>query len=106
MQTFFRDLADVKRSFEHFLRIVPSSGYILVNGDDLNIADLLPVPWSKVLRVGTGEENDLKIQNFKDAPLGSSFELIWKGKTWAQVSWPMHGLFNARNAAMASLLQP
>ena len=99
----FRDLADVKRSFEHFLRIVPASGSILVNGDDVNIADLLPVAWSRVFRVGIGEENDLKIQNFKDAPTGSSFELIWKGKTWAQVSWPMHGLFNARNAAMASL---
>ncbi len=99
----FRDLADVQRSFEHFLRIVPASGYILVNGDDVNIAALLPIPWSQVIRVGVGEENDLKIKNFKDAPSGSSFELIWEGKTWAHVNWPMHGLFNARNAAMASL---
>ena len=99
----FRDLADVQRSFDHFLRIVPASGHILVNGDDINIAALLPVPWSQVLRVGVGEENDLKIQNFKDAPSGSSFELIWQGKNWACINWPMHGLFNARNAAMASL---
>ena len=30
----FRDLEDVKRTFRHFLRIVPGSGCVLVNGDE------------------------------------------------------------------------
>jgi len=99
----FRDLEDVQRSFRHFLRIIPASGYALVNGDDANIAALLPAPWTQVVKVGVGEGNDLIIRNFQDAPVGARFELVWKDRHWAQVRWPMHGLFNARNAAMAAL---
>ena len=99
----FRDLEDVQRSFRHFLRVIPASGYALVNGDDPNIAALLPAPWTQVVCVGVGEDNDLQIANFQDAPEGAQFDLVWKDEHWAHVSWPLHGLFNARNAAMAAL---
>ena len=99
----FRDLEDVQRSFRHFLRVIPASGYALVNGDDPNIAALLPAPWTQVVRVGVGEDNDLQITNFQDAPEGAQFDLVWKAEHWAHVAWPLHGLFNARNAAMAAL---
>ncbi|MGB1127338.1 MAG: UDP-N-acetylmuramate--L-alanine ligase [Opitutales bacterium] len=99
----FRDLADVKRTFQHFLRIIPSSGYALINGDDGNLCDLLPLPWTQVIRVGTDASNDLRIEGFQDGANGSSFELIWKGSLWARVDWKLHGIFNARNAAMAAL---
>ena len=99
----FRDLEDVQRSFRHFLRVIPASGYALVNGDDPNIAALLPAPWTQVVRVGVGEDNDLQITNFQDAPEGAQFDLVWKDEHWAHVAWPQHGLFNARNAAMAAL---
>lgn len=99
----FRDLEDVQRTFRHFLRIIPSQGCAIVNGDDVNIAALLPAPWTQVVCVGTGETNDLVIANFEDGVDGASFDLIWKGERWTRVNWPMHGLFNARNAAMAAL---
>jgi UDP-N-acetylmuramate: L-alanyl-gamma-D-glutamyl-meso-diaminopimelate ligase len=99
----FRDLEDVQRSFRHFLRIIPASGYVLVNGDDGNVAALLPAPWIQVVRVGVEAGNDLQITNFTDAPEGAQFDLVWKGAHWAHVAWPLHGLFNARNAAMAAL---
>ncbi len=99
----FRDLQDVKRTFEHFLRIIPGKGYAIINGDDENIRELLPVPWTQLITVGTGKENDLVIENFEDEKEGASFDLIWKGTLWKTVKWTMHGLFNARNAAMAAL---
>ena len=99
----FRDLEDVQRTFRNLLRIIPSSGYALVNGDDANIAALLPAEWTNVIRVGCGGENDLTIEDFKDSPDGSSFELRWKGKSWTRVSWALHGMFNARNGSMAAL---
>ncbi|MGB0416262.1 MAG: UDP-N-acetylmuramate--L-alanine ligase [Coraliomargarita sp.] len=99
----FRDLEDVLRTFRHFLRIIPGKGYALINGDDPNLATLTPVEWTRCIRVGTTANNDLQIANFSDGVDGSSFELIWKGKPWDQVNWPLHGLFNVRNAAMASL---
>lgn len=99
----FRDLEDVKRTFRHFLRIIPGSGNVLINGDDENLESLLPAPWTQVVRVGTGAENDLRIVDFRDSPDGAEFGLVWKGERWAQVVWSMHGEFNARNAAMAAL---
>lgn len=99
----FRDLADVKRTFSHFLRIIPSAGYALINGDDANLMSLLPVSWTQVVTVGQGEANDLRIVDFKDGAEGASFDLLWKGQRWTTVRWSMHGLFNARNAAMAAL---
>lgn len=99
----FRDLEDVQRTFRHFLRIIPSRGCAIVNGDDDHLASLLPAPWTQVIRVGTDESNDLLISEFIDGPEGACFDLIWRGSLWAHVNWPMHGLFNARNAAMAAL---
>lgn len=99
----FRDLEDVKRTFRHLLKIVPGCGQVLLNGDDDNLLSLLPVPWTQVYRVGLGENNDLRIVDFSDGPAGAEFKLVWQERLWAQVSWSLHGRFNARNAAMAAL---
>lgn len=99
----FRDLQDVLRTFNHLLRIVPGNGHVLVNGDDPNIATLLPVPWTNVIKVGVGSENDLQICNFKENAKGASFMLRWRGTIWGKVEWGLYGLYNARNAAMAAL---
>lgn len=99
----FRDLADIKRTFNHFLRIIPRSGWILYNGDDENLRDLLPVDWTRSLKVGTGADNDLQIRGFKEDAKGSSFQLSWRGTVWAKVEWTQMGLYNARNASMALL---
>jgi len=99
----FRDLQDVERTFNHFLRLVPRSGWIIYNGDDPHLSRLLPVTWAQNVTVGTGPENDLVIRGFREGPQGSSFQLVWRGTVWGKVEWKLPGLFNARNAAMAAL---
>jgi UDP-N-acetylmuramate: L-alanyl-gamma-D-glutamyl-meso-diaminopimelate ligase len=98
----FRDLADVQRTFRHLTRIVPRSGWLVLNGDDDNLRALGPMPWTQVLRVGTGEENDVRIIDFAETECGASFGLRWRGQPWAQVQWTQPGIYNARNAAMAA----
>ena len=99
----FRDLEDISRSFSHLLRIVPSNGYILRNGDDPNLLNLPDAPWTRTFSVGVNPSNDLVIENFKEDCNGSQFSLIWRGQMVSQVSWQMPGIFNARNLAMAYL---
>ncbi len=99
----FRDLTDVQRSFSHLYRLVPADGWILANGDDSNCPRAEAVPWTRLVRVGMGEENDLRIQDFHEDGEGTAFRLIWRGREWAKVSWLQPGEFNARNAAMAAL---
>jgi len=98
----FRDLADIQRTFQHLARIVPRSGWIVMNGDDLNLRALGECPWTRTVRVGVGEGNDLRIVDFAEDAAGASFRLVWRGKEWAKVRWSLPGLFNARNAAMAA----
>ena len=98
----FRDLADVQRTFLHLTRIVPRNGWIVLNGDDDNLRALGPLDWTRVVRVGTGEANDLRIVDFNESAAGTGFRLVWRGQPWAEVNWSQPGLFNARNAAMAA----
>lgn len=98
----FRDLDDVKRTFFHLARIVPRNGWIVLNGDDANLASLGALAWTRVVRVGLGENCDVRITDFAETPEGASFTLRWKGANWADVSWTQPGLYNARNAAMAA----
>ena len=99
----FRDLHDVKRTFEHFTRLIPKSGYALINGDDENLLSLFPLSWTTVYQIGLSQDCDLRIENYETTSNGSKFDLIWQGKRWMTVDWKMSGLFNARNAAMAIL---
>ena len=98
----FRDLQDVQRTFLHLTRIVPRNGWIVLNGDDDNLRSLGPLGWTRVVRVGTGEGNDVRIANFAENESGASFQLFWKSALWAEVKWAQPGSFNARNAAMAA----
>ncbi len=97
----FRDLGDVERAFTHVRRIVPRGGLIVENGDDGNIAALEPTPWVERLKVGVGAGCDVRVSSFEEGRDGSSFEISHGGRS-ARIEWGMHGIFNARNAAMAA----
>jgi len=99
----FRDLADIQRSFSHVIRLVPRNGFIVYNGDEENLRPLLPVNWCPCFSVGVGKDCDLRIENFTEDPKGARFTLRWRGTLWDKISWPLHGLYNARNAAVALL---
>jgi UDP-N-acetylmuramate: L-alanyl-gamma-D-glutamyl-meso-diaminopimelate ligase len=98
----FRDLEDVQRTFIHFSKIIPRNGFAVVNGDDANLAVLGSMPWTRVVRVGLDEKNDARITDFSETHSASSFSLTWRGALWAKINWPLCGIFNARNAAMAA----
>lgn len=98
----FRDLADVKRTFNHLIRIVPDNGVILANGDDPVVRELLPVGWTTVMFVGVGTDNDFVISEFEESPGASRFSISFEGET-VRFKTQLSGIFNARNAAMALL---
>jgi len=98
----FRDLADVQRTFAHLSRIVPRSGCVVLNADDENLRALGPMPWTRVVRVGTSADADVQLADFSEHPSGVMFRLLWRGAEWGSVRWMQPGLYNARNAAMAA----
>jgi UDP-N-acetylmuramate: L-alanyl-gamma-D-glutamyl-meso-diaminopimelate ligase len=100
----FRDLYDVKKSFSHLLRIIPSNGYVVANGDDKNIRSILPVSWTRSIFVGENDDNDYILHNFFTGKSFAKFDVIEKksGKK-IQITSSLFGKHNAFNATMATI---
>ncbi len=89
----FENLAAIQKTFSHFIRIIPSNGLLLANGDDPNLAPLLNVNFCPVKRFGLGENNAVKAFNLNLAPTASEFEIpSFKFRV------NLVGEFNVRNA--------
>ena len=89
----FDNLDAIKKTFSHFIRIIPRNGLLLGNGDDANLAPLLNVTHCPVKRFGLGEDNAVHAFNVRLGPTASEFEIP---------SFKFHlnlvGEFNVRNA--------
>ncbi|MDR2371738.1 MAG: Mur ligase domain-containing protein [Puniceicoccales bacterium] len=96
----FRDLRDIQRTFSNAIKLVPSSGRIIANGDSETIRELLPVPWTKTIFVGKNDGNDFIIEDEMLSPQDTTFSLVGNG-TKIPIRSPLFGEHNVRNAAMA-----
>jgi UDP-N-acetylmuramate: L-alanyl-gamma-D-glutamyl-meso-diaminopimelate ligase len=89
----FENLDAIKKSFSHFIRLVPRNGLLLGNGDDANLAPLLDVTHCPVKRFGLGESNAVCATNVRLGPTASEFEI-----PSAKFHLNLVGEFNVRNA--------
>jgi UDP-N-acetylmuramate: L-alanyl-gamma-D-glutamyl-meso-diaminopimelate ligase len=89
----FENLEAVKKTFSHFIRLVPRNGLLLGNGDDANLAQLFDVTHCPVKKFGLGEHNAVQAFNVRYGPTATEFEIP---------SFKFHlnmvGELNARNA--------
>jgi len=89
----FDNLDAIKKTFSHFIRIIPRNGLLLGNGDDANLAPLLDVTHCPVKRFGLGDDNAVHAFNIRYGPTATEFEIP---------SFKFHlnliGEFNVRNA--------
>jgi len=89
----FENLDAIKKSFSHFIRLVPRNGLLLGNGDDANLEPLLNVTHSPVKRFGLGESNAVRATNIRLGPTASEFEI-----PSAKFHLNLVGELNVRNA--------
>ena len=71
----FADLKAVQTAFQRLIQLVPRNGLLLANGDDPNVAPLLPASPCPVKRFGLGEDNAVRAGNVRLGPTASEFEL-------------------------------
>jgi UDP-N-acetylmuramate: L-alanyl-gamma-D-glutamyl-meso-diaminopimelate ligase len=71
----FENLDAIKKSFSHFIRLIPRNGLLLGNGDDPNLAALLNVTHCPVKRFGLGEGNAIRAFNLRYGPTATEFEI-------------------------------
>lgn len=93
----FENLAAVKKTFGHLVRLVPENGMVLLNGDDANAQEVFSQQGhSPVKRVGLGPSCEARLSEIDYRPDGTAFTL--EGERYET---GMNGEYNVRNAAMA-----
>ena len=58
------------------LRLIPKSGLIAANGDDLNVQAVLHAANSPVIRFGFGELCDVRAENIRTSASGTRFDVM------------------------------
>ena len=89
----FSDLAGIQLSFRRFINLIPRTGLLAVNGDDLNIEPVIKAACSPVHRFGLKNSNDLCVDELRFTVDGSQFSI-----GGIEFSLPMFGELNIRNA--------
>ncbi|HYY30254.1 MAG TPA: UDP-N-acetylmuramate:L-alanyl-gamma-D-glutamyl-meso-diaminopimelate ligase [Chthoniobacterales bacterium] len=92
----FANLDEIKLSFRRLVNIVPRAGYIFINADDPNCADVVTHSMSRLYTVGFSEDATHRITGVSYDSTSSKFVL--HGYHFES---SLIGEFNVRNAAMA-----
>ena len=92
----FDDLAAIERQFHHLVRIVPSSGRVVVNGLEESLARVLNQGcWSEVRSFGA------TVSDFSAQGEAEAFDVLERGAPVGQVAWQLSGVHNQLNALAA-----
>jgi UDP-N-acetylmuramate: L-alanyl-gamma-D-glutamyl-meso-diaminopimelate ligase len=94
----FPDLAAITLQFHHFVRTVPRTGLLVVNGQDENLSNLLTMGcWTPVERFGSENGWQAAARN----PEASRFQVLFNKQDQGEVSWDLLGGHNVANALCA-----
>ncbi len=95
----FPDVAAIERQFHHLVRTVPGNGRLIVNAEDVRLAEVLAMGcWTPVETFGI-DAGDWRARLL--APDGSAFEVSRAGAVLGQVHWNLGGRHNVMNALAA-----
>ena len=115
---FFKDLDDLITSFRKFASLVPDSGTIVCNGDDVNTMeamiplkrDLLTFGFGKTRAASRISENYLsgampiRVRGVNVKPTGRnpSMDVLYDGNLFCKITLQIPGVHNLRNALAAT----
>ncbi len=100
--TYGNDFNNLKKSFKKFCLSLPFQGYLIANGDDKSIKNIIKNIPRNSFSFGKDKSNDYQIKDIKQNIRGTSFKLqdnFFK-KNYS-FSMSMHGEHNVMNATSA-----
>ncbi len=92
----FSSLDEIKLSFRRLVNIVPGAGFIFINADDPNCAEVVTKSLARVSSVGFDENATHRVTEVQYSKTGSEFAMAGH-----RFHLSLTGEFNVRNAAMA-----
>ncbi len=97
----FDDLESIIRSFRQMVRIVPSSGVVLVNADDPNAMRAAEGCPTRRETVGLAGDATWRIHDLLEQGEQTSWSVDYNGSLYGRFTMAMPGLHNVRNSTMA-----
>lgn len=92
----FDDLAAIQKQFHHLMRLVPSTGLVIVPAQDNNVQQVLAKGcWSEKQQTG----KEWQFEN--DSADGSQFDVLLNQTLQGTVKWSLIGEHNINNGLMA-----
>jgi len=98
---FFKDLADVEKSFRAFADRVPEGGLIVANCEDQNTMDTLAGEERPMLTFGI-EKGDVHAAHLTWSQGLAEFDAVVRGERWAHIKLNVPGVHNVKNALAAA----
>ncbi|MDE6898589.1 MAG: UDP-N-acetylmuramate--L-alanine ligase, partial [Lawsonibacter sp.] len=100
---FFKDLADIQKSFRAFGALVPERGCVVVNGDNANAVEAMSGCGRSLFRFGLRDSGaDCRAENLTWDRGLPTFDILVKGERYAHVSLRVGGEHNVSNALAAA----
>ena len=98
---YFKDLADVEKSFRKFADKVPDNGLIVANCEDENTMFTLRGEERPVLTFGVEQGNVHAEHQTLEGGFGS-FDVVYQGQKYAHLDLSVPGMHNVKNALAAA----
>ncbi len=93
----FSSLAEIKRSFRLFARLVPRNGVIIANGEDSNVADIISTVFATVETFGLDSSCYWRAVDIHYGETETYFTVLKNGLIFSRFTSPLAGEYNIRN---------
>ncbi|OKP04583.1 UDP-N-acetylmuramate:L-alanyl-gamma-D-glutamyl-meso-diaminopimelate ligase [Xenorhabdus eapokensis] len=94
----FENLAAIQKQFHHLVRVVPSTGKIIVPDNDINLKHVLAMGcWSELEQIGDSGHWQAK----KVSQDSSNYHVFRQGELIGEVNWSLVGEHNMHNGLIA-----
>ncbi|MDC9587991.1 UDP-N-acetylmuramate:L-alanyl-gamma-D-glutamyl-meso-diaminopimelate ligase [Xenorhabdus sp. XENO-10] len=94
----FENLGAIQKQFHHLVRVVPSTGKIIVPDNDVNLKHVLSMGcWSELEQIGESGHWQAK----KVSQDSSNYQVFHRGELIGEVKWSLVGEHNMHNGLIA-----
>jgi len=100
----FDSIEDIKLSFKRLINLVPENGYIIANGDDKNVSEVIANVPAPLEVYGFDDAGDWRASNVRYEKDVTSFDVYYKTKYYDSFEIPVPGSYNIKNALSVIIL--
>jgi len=97
----YRDLDDIREAFLTFANKVPFFGSVICCIDDNGVQSILPKIERRIITYGVSRQADVRAENIRSEGMKTTFRIIAFGEKLGDVTLPVPGMYNVRNALAA-----